>query len=194
MPRLQIDGAALACTLTYLNAAVVMTWYFCKHSGLTPVDLWIPTVADVRTVMRAIRPRGRFGKAGLAREVIETNARSSQDYVICGWTDSANGKGTIGALLLGVFDRETLLYAGLADPGDDERLLAALRAALGPLEATRCPFRIAPVVNTTIHWVRPDLIAEVTLEDLQGDTELQRPVFLGLRLDKRPEACVRTPS
>jgi len=56
VPRYQINGAALASTLTYLNGTVVMTWYFCKTSGLSPMELWIPTLADVRTVMRAIRP------------------------------------------------------------------------------------------------------------------------------------------
>jgi O-antigen/teichoic acid export membrane protein len=192
VPRYQIDGAALACTLTYLNAAVVMTWYFCKNSGLTPVDLWIPTLADVRTVMRAIRPHGRSSKSGAPRELVETSANPCEDFVICGWTAGSDNS-PIGALLLGVFDRERLIYAGLADPGEDERSLASLREALAPLEATRCPFRIVPVVNAAIHWVRPSLVAEVTLEDPTGDGDLRRPVYLGLRPDKRPEACVRTP-
>jgi O-antigen/teichoic acid export membrane protein len=194
VPRYQIDGAALACTLTYLNSAAVMTWYFCKNSGLTPAALWIPTIADVRTVIRAIRPERVFAGSGAPRETMQSDARSSQDYVICGWMDAVNGKGPVGALLLGVFDRESLIYAGLAEPGDDERLLAALHAALAPLEATRCPFPIVPVVNASIHWVRPSLVAEVTLEDLPGDSALQRPVYLGLRADKLPESCVRTPS
>src|SRR6202035_833860 len=153
----------LACTLTYLNAAVVMTWYFCKNSGLTPAELWIPTVADVRTVLRAIRPDGRSGKTGAPRAAAETSEDSSQDFVICGWTAPAAGNGPIGALLLGVFDRDRLIYAGLADPGGDERLLTTLREALAPLEATRCPFRVVPVVNAAVHWVKPDLVAAVTL-------------------------------
>jgi O-antigen/teichoic acid export membrane protein len=55
VPRLGLDGAALGCTLTYLNAAVVTTWYFCKHSGLSPLDVWIPTADDARTILRTLR-------------------------------------------------------------------------------------------------------------------------------------------
>lgn len=192
VPRYQINGAALACTLTYLNSAAVMTWYFCKNSGLTPADLWIPTLADVRTVMRAIRPDGRFVKTRAPSEATDANADTSQDFVICGWTDASDGAGPIGALLLGVFDRERLIYAGLADPGDDGRVAIALRDALAPLETTRCPFRIVPVVNAAVHWAQPDLVAAVTLAEWSGDGGLQRPVYLGLRVGKPPEACVRT--
>jgi O-antigen/teichoic acid export membrane protein len=192
VPRYQINGAALACTLTYLNSAVVMTWYFCKNSGLSPLDLWIPTLADVRTVMRAIRPGWRSVKMRALREVAPIGAVSSQEFVICGWTDSADPKNPIGALLLGVFDRGVLIFAGLADTGHDERQIAALQQALAPLEATRCPFRIVPVVNEPFHWVRPDLVAAVTLPEWAGDGVLQRPVYLGLQPDTLPEACVRT--
>jgi Na+-driven multidrug efflux pump len=191
VPRYQIDGAALACTLTYLNSAVVMTWYFCKNSGLSPADLWVPTLADVRTVMRAIRPGGRFAKAVASREVTQANAASSQDFVVCGWTDSADPTRPIGSLLLGVFDRRVLIFAGLADAGQDEGLQVALHEALAPLASPRCPFRIVPVVNEHIHWLQPSLVAEVTIAEWSGDDSSGRPVYIGLQLGKQPEACVR---
>lgn len=194
VPRYQIDGAALACTLTYLNSAVVMTWYFCKNSDLSPADLWIPTFADLRSVARALRPHKRSIGGGPTRGVIEADANPSQDFVICGWTSSSGGESGLGALLLGVFDRGTLIYAGLADTGNDERSLAELRAAIAPLEATRCPFRIVPFINAPIHWVQPALVAAVTFEEWTSDGALRQPVYLGLRTEKRPEACVRTQS
>jgi O-antigen/teichoic acid export membrane protein len=192
VPRLQIDGAALACTLTYLNAAVVMTWYFCKHSDLTPADLWIPTFADVRTVMRAFRPNKKSIAAALSRDALDAGPSPSQDFVICGWTSSDGDENRLGALLLGVFDRGRLIYAGLADAGNDQRMLDELRDAVAPLEATRCPFRLVPFINAPIHWVQPTLVAAVTFEEFTSDGALRQPVYLQLRAEKRPEACVRT--
>ncbi len=55
VPRMGINGAALSVTIMYINAAVVTTWYFCKNSGLTPLDVWIPTAGDFLTIVRTLR-------------------------------------------------------------------------------------------------------------------------------------------
>jgi O-antigen/teichoic acid export membrane protein len=58
VPRYGLNGAALACAITYINAAVVTTWYFCKKSGLSPLEVWIPTADDIQTIIRALRTLG----------------------------------------------------------------------------------------------------------------------------------------
>jgi hypothetical protein len=200
VPRYQINGAALASTLMYLNAAVVFTWYFCKNSGLSPAEVWLPTLADVRAVVLAIRPDGgplsdRNSVAAGVRVPagLRMTAVSSQDFVICGWTEPSDGQKHFGALLLGVFDRGTLIYAGHADAGFDEATLSSLHEMLAPLEMTRCPFRMVPTINSPAHWVKPILVAGVKFGDWPREGVLHEPVYVGLRTDKAPEECVRTP-
>jgi hypothetical protein len=200
VPRYGINGAALASTLMYLNAAVVFTWYFCKNSSLSPAEVWIPTLADVRSVVLAIRPDGGplSADSTAVAEVrvpdgLRMTAVSNQDFVICGWTEPTDGQKHFGALLLGVFDRGALIYAGHADAGFDEATLSSLYEKLGPLEMTRCPFRMVPTVNSPAHWVKPILVADVKFGDWPREGVLHEPVYVGLRPDKTPEACVRTP-
>ncbi|HEY5095017.1 MAG TPA: polysaccharide biosynthesis C-terminal domain-containing protein [Candidatus Eremiobacteraceae bacterium] len=203
VPRFQINGAALASTLTYLNSAAVMTWYFCKNSDLSPVDLWIPTLADVRTVLRAIRPTpmglddlntnaGSSGSPSVARGTLAAADARSRDFVICGWTDPSERQRLIGSLVLGVFDRGHLIYAGHAEPRYDNGSVAALYEKLVPLEFARCPFRIAPTSNSPVHWLIPTLVAEVTFGEAAGKGALPEPIYVGLSVHKRPEECVST--
>ena len=200
VPRYQIYGAALASTLTYLNASVVLTWYFCKNSGLSPIELWIPTASDFKTVMRALRPGG--AKVGAAAGVHAHDAsikeNASQEFVICGWTGpdeltSMPDALPLDMLLLGVFDGGKLIYAGHAGAGFDEAVVADLHATLVPLESAHCPYRIVPPGDARVHWVRPELVAEVDFEDPFHDSGLRLPVYVALRLDKRPQDCIRTP-
>src|SRR6202030_1654449 len=116
VPRYQINGAALASTLMYLNATAVFTWYFCKNSGLSPIEVWIPTLADVRSVFRAIRPAagtitvpraaqnvavdGVAGHEVRSPDDLRTDAVSSQAFVICGWLEPSDSRRHFGALLL----------------------------------------------------------------------------------------------
>ncbi len=205
VPRYQINGAALASTLTYLNAAVVLTWYFCKNSGLSPVDLWIPTIADVRTVLHAIRPRsGVINELQIGAVDVAHNRRSddsgsgtsaeNQEFVICGWTEPNGGQEHFGALLLGVFDGGRLIYAGHAETGFDRPTLATLFERIERLEMAHCPFRVVPKVEAAVHWVKPELVAEVGFGEWARSGVILEPVFRGLREDKRPDECVRVQS
>lgn len=190
VPRYQINGAALASTLTYLNSAAVMTWYFCKNSNLSPVDLWVPTLADVRTVLRAIRPVpvevDELPHAGYRQEA---PIQKSRDYVICGWTDPSDNQRLIGSLVLGVFDRGTLIYAGHAGSRFDEPSLDALYEKLVPLAFARCPFKSAPTSDSPVHWLIPTLVAEVTFGEGAREGELPEPIYVGLSAHTQPEQC-----
>ena len=131
--------------------------------------------------------------SGRSREWLKIKVISSQEFVICGWTEPSGSRRYFGALLLGVYDRGKLIYAGHAGTGFDQRTLAALHQKLAPLETKRCPFLIAPKVNAPVHWVKPKLVAEIKFGEWTRDGVLRQPVYVGLRVDKRPEDCVRTP-
>jgi bifunctional non-homologous end joining protein LigD len=50
---------------------------------------------------------------------------------------------------------------------------------------------ITSAVMKRCRWVKPVLIAQVKFREWTNDSQLRRPVFLGLRTDKEIEDVVR---
>jgi hypothetical protein len=89
-----------------------------------------------------------------------------------------------GALLLGVYEGSTLVYAGHVGTGFDEKELARLSKLLKPLEVEKSPFASRPPSNEKPHWVEPKLVAQVRFTEWTADN-IRAPVYLGLRDDKK---------
>jgi bifunctional non-homologous end joining protein LigD len=90
-----------------------------------------------------------------------------------------------------VYDRGELIYAGHVGTGFDTHTLAALHEKLKRIEAKRSPFRSVPKVNSPVHWVKPKLVAEVKFGEWTREGVLRQPVYVGLRVDKKPKDTVR---
>src|SRR2546426_2087176 len=110
-----------------------------------------------------------------------------QEFVVGGWTEPRQSRAYFGALLLGVYDKGVLVYAGHTGTGFNERELAEVMKVLKPLETRECPFKAQPKTNERPHWVRPELVAQIKFTEWTADGKLRHPVYLGLRDDKKPE-------
>ena len=108
-----------------------------------------------------------------------------QEFVVGGWTEPRNARAYFGALLLGVYDGDALVYVGHTGTGFGERELARLMKLLRPIATTTCPFKVRPKSNERAHWVEPTLVAQVKFTEWTTDAKLRHPVYLGLRDDKR---------
>jgi len=113
-----------------------------------------------------------------------------QELVIGGWTDPEGSRTGFGALLVGYFDERGLRYAGRVGTGFDRRVLADLGARLQALAADASPF-VDRVPGRGVHWVRPELVAEIGFTEWTRDGRLRHPRYLGLRADKAPQDVVR---
>jgi bifunctional non-homologous end joining protein LigD len=82
--------------------------------------------------------------------------------------------------------RSPLRYAGKVGTGFDERALKALYARLEPLERRTAPVERASIrgIGRGIHWVEPELVAEIAYTEWTSDGRLRHPVYVGLREDK----------
>ncbi len=114
-----------------------------------------------------------------------------QEFVIGGWTEPRQTRSYFGALLLGVYEKQALVYAGHIGTGFDERELARVMTLLKPLETRECPFRDRPKTNEKPHWVRPKLVAQIKFTEWTADGKLRHPVYLGLRDDKKATDVTR---
>lgn len=119
------------------------------------------------------------------------DARERQEFVIGGWTEPLADGGRRGSILLGVFDRDALRYAGHALTGFSGPSLESLYVELVSRETKRCPYDVVPAIDVPVHWVRPELVAEVKIVEPLRSSIFRQPMYVGLRVDRRPEDCVR---
>jgi bifunctional non-homologous end joining protein LigD len=108
-----------------------------------------------------------------------------QEFVIGGWTEPRHTRSYFGALLIGVYEGSSLVYAGHIGTGFNERELEKLMTLLEPLEMKDSPFATRPKTNQRPHWVKPKLVAQVKFTEWTADGSLRHPVYLGLRDDKK---------
>jgi bifunctional non-homologous end joining protein LigD len=172
------SGAGFVIYSTHVNRDGVKAFKSAKRRGLEGI---------------IAKRRDSTYRSGRTRDWLKIKNVASQEFVICGWTDPAGSRKHFGALLLGIYERGILRYAGHVGTGFDQRTLAALSQKLRLLATKRNPFRVVPKVNAPVHWVKPKLVAEVRFGEWTREGVLRQPAYLGLRADKQPEECVRTP-
>jgi bifunctional non-homologous end joining protein LigD len=167
---------------------------------------------QVLAKMRAVGAEGAIAK--LRDSAYETGRRSgawikikfhrSQEFVIAGYTLPKKSRSHFGALLLGYYRGERLIFAGRVGTGFNEKSLREIHQKLKALECA------APMIEevqepsgrwrpkgwkaSDTRWVKPKLVAQVQFTEWTSDGILRHPSFQGLRDDKKPGAVVREES
>ena len=122
---------------------------------------------------------------------IKLKCGQRQEFVIGGYTEPKGSRTGIGALLLGVQDDDgSLRYVGNVGTGFNERSLMELSERLGGLVAPKSPFANPAKGAGKVHWVRPELLAEVAFASWTHSERIRHAVFRGLRDDKPASAIV----
>lgn len=121
---------------------------------------------------------------------IKLKCARRQEFVVVGYTDPQGARVGLGALLLAYHDEAgQLVYAGKVGTGFDDAGLAALRQRLQALETRQANVKAGGGRGT--HWVRPELVAEVSFGEWTESGHVRHPVFRGLRTDKPARAITR---
>jgi bifunctional non-homologous end joining protein LigD len=115
---------------------------------------------------------------------------NDQEFVIGGFTDPHGKRTGFGALLLGYYDHGKLRYAGRVGTGYSDEVLKELTPKLKKIEIDVSPFD-EEVKEKEVHWVRPELVAEIGFENWTREGRLRQPRYRGLRFDKNPKDVVR---
>lgn len=136
--------------------------------------------------------RGTTYRSGRVGDWRKTKCTSGQEFVIVGYTDPSGGGSGIGALLLGVRNEDgELRSSGRVGTGFSTQVRLRLRRRLERLERAKTPLVDPPRSTKGVHWVRPELVAEVSFTEWTKDGRLRHPSFRGLREDKSSRAVVR---
>ncbi len=115
-----------------------------------------------------------------------------QEFVVLGYTPPKGSRLGIGALLLGVHGEDgKLAYAGSVGSGFTDRSLRELHAQLVQLETRTAPIARTAQLPARVHWVKPQLVAEVAFAQWTEGQRIRHSVFKGLRQDKPARAITR---
>jgi ATP-dependent DNA ligase len=123
---------------------------------------------------------------------LKMKCEASQELVVGGFTDPQGGRVGLGALLVGYFEDDDFVYAGKVGTGFDTNLLHELRSKLDRLEIPKPPFtRATGLPRVRVHWVRPEIVAQVAFIEWTVHGKLRHSRLLGIRTDKAPHEVRR---
>jgi bifunctional non-homologous end joining protein LigD len=131
-----------------------------------------------------------------SREWLKIKITKRQECVIGGYTDPRGSREHFGSIVLGLYDEKgRLIPVGQAGSGFNQKSHEALWKRLQKLDSAHSPFAYKPDSSRKMHYVRPELVAEIkftewTHESEGGGVKMRAPVFQGLRFDKSPRECV----
>lgn len=110
------------------------------------------------------------------------------EALICGYTAPKGARNHFGSLILGVYDIKGILqYAGHVGTGFSDQSLKELYQQLNKLVQKKSPFSQKIKVNDAVTWIKPVLVCNVKYTEWTKDKQLRHPVFMGLRIDKKPD-------
>ena len=138
------------------------------------------------------RKNSRYEAGRRSASWLKVKSTNSAEFVIGGYTKGKGSRSPLGALLVGYWDGDKLVYASHVGSGFDEQTLPMVKARLDPLRTTTRPFAEKPELHMPTIWVNPEVVAEVRFQSWTDDGSLRAPVFLRLRDDVDPKTVRRT--
>jgi len=124
---------------------------------------------------------------------LKVKCSKQQEFVIAGYTPSSKGLPGFGSLVLGVYEKGKLVYAGRVGTGFTFKHRSELRKQLDKLSRKTSPLAVVPKdpgLRET-KWTEPKIVAEVAFTEWTSDGSIRHPSFQGLREDKPPNQVVR---
>lgn len=122
---------------------------------------------------------------------LKVKVLNRQEAVICGYTAPRGSRKNIGALILGVYEKDKLQYIGHCGGGFNDTGLKTLHTRLQQLETDKSPFASKIKTNTPVTWLKPQLVCEVKFAEWTNDGHLRQPIFIALRDDKPAKSVTR---
>lgn len=177
-----VRGRGLIQALDHFEGRGVELFAFCESQELEGV------VAKRRASPYRFGPRRSEDWVKLKRD-------REDDFVVVGYVAGQGTRGPLGAVCVGSFENDVLVYRGRVGSGLDGDTIDELLRLFAEREQSSPPVaEPIPDEAKAARWLRPDLVVSVRYSGFSDDRRLRHPVFRGLRADVEPEACIARPS
>lgn len=125
------------------------------------------------------------------KDWLKIKAQKGQEVVIGGFTAPKGSRKRFGALLIGVYKKGKLQYAGRVGGGFNGQLLEEVYSQMKKLITPKPPFENPPKTNDSTTWIKPKLVCEVSFTEWTTAGSLRHPIFKGMRTDKSAKKVVK---
>lgn len=122
---------------------------------------------------------------------LKIKASHRQEVVIGGFTAPKGSRQKLGALLVGVYEKNNLVLVGRLGGGFNQKSLNEVYQLLKPLVQKTPPFVNVPNKYKVATWVKPKLVCEMVFREWTKEGIARQPIFKGMRIDKDPTTIHR---
>lgn len=133
-------------------------------------------------------------RSGRSRDWLKFKCVRDQEFVIGGYTGPKGSRVAFGALLVGYYQGSDFVYAGKVGTGFTGASLRGLLEQMQRIERPSSPFTHGQIRERDVHWVEPELVAQIGFTEWTREGLLRHPRYTGLRNDKDPREVVRETS